>query len=133
VLVAVGAAVAVFLLHVPLPLLPHPRAKGQPAVHLVSVTVPAITTNLSGADAAHFAQVQLTLSLSGAKTAKTFAARTPAVQDACITAIRDRSAAQLNDVAGMTGLRTAIVTAVDGVLGDPTAVRAVYFTQFVVQ
>lgn len=137
VLALVGGAAAVFLGHVPLPFLAHrvgrQPSRPRPASPSVSVSVPTITTNLGDAGATHFAQVALTISLSGPAAAKAFNARVAAVEDAVITDLRERSAAQLDAADGMTGLRTAITASVDQVIGDPAAVRAVYFTQFVVQ
>ena len=119
-------------LRVPLPLLPR-RAAPVPhrAAPPVTVPVPAITTNLDG-PGGHFAQVAVTLSVDAA-VAKSLKARMPAVQDAVISDIRHSSLASLDARGGMAGLGRAVSASVDGVLGDAQAIRAVYFTQFVVQ
>lgn len=134
VLLAVGATVAVLTGAVSIPFLgikAHPRPK--PATPPVTVSVPMITTNLSDPGGAHFAQVTMTLSLANAALAKSFNAKLAAVEDAVIADLRQSSSTQLAGAGGMTGLSKAVTASVDQVLGDQAAVRAVYFTQFVVQ
>lgn len=117
---------------VPLPLLPRrPGSAPHRAAPAVAVPVPAITTNLDG-PGGHFAQVAVTLSVDAA-VAKSLKARMAAVQDAVISDIRHSSLASLDAKGGMSGLGRAVSASVDRVLGDSRAIRAVYFTQFVVQ
>lgn len=106
------------------------HAKPAPAV---SVDVPSITTNLGDAGGTHFAQVSLTISLRDAAAAKVFDAKLPAVEDAVIADLRQRSASDLDAAGGMSGLRASVTASLTQVLGLPGAVQAVYFTQFVVQ
>lgn len=117
-----------------LPGLPHAAAAARrPPQPAVAVTVPSITTNLGDAGGAHFAEVTLTVSLDGSAEAKRFNADLPAIQDAVISDLRQTTSAQLGGTAGMNGLRSALTTSLDSVLGSADAVRAVYFTQFIVQ
>jgi|GEM_PF-5845844 len=109
----------------------HPHVR--PAPPPVEVAVPTITTNLSDHGGAHFAQVAMTVSLRDAAVAKAFNARLAAIENAVIADLRQRSSTQLAGSGGMAGLSSAIATSVDDVLGNQAAVRAVYFTQFVVQ
>ncbi len=134
VLGVIAAAAAVLSGRLSVPFLPHPvRPHVRPAPQPVEVTVPTITTNLADAGGAHFAEVALTISLRDAAVAKTFSSRLAAVQDAVIADLRQRSSAQLAGAGGMQGLGNAITVSVDQVLRSQTAVRHVYFTEFVVQ
>ena len=107
---------------------------GRPQpVPTVQVAIPTITTNLAGGSGTNFVQLSVTLGVAGPAVAKTFATQVAAVQNAILADVRARSAAQLDASQGMSDLAGAIQTSVDQVLGSATAVRAVYFTQFVVQ
>ena len=130
VVVGVAGAAAAGLL--PVPFLPKGLWDGrrQPAPALVAV--PAIVTNLAGVDAAHFAQITMTLQLSDGRQAKTFTEREAAVQNALIKDIRDDSVAALSGSGGMALLRGEVESSLDRVLGQG-AVRDVFFTQFIVQ
>jgi flagellar basal body-associated protein FliL len=124
-----AAATAASRLHLRLPHLAAPRARApQP----VMVDVPAITTNLADPGGGHFAQVAITVTLSGPAAANAFRQRLPAVEDAVIAQLRQRSSADLQAAGGMGALRRAIAASLDQILG-PGQVQAVYFTQLVVQ
>ena len=132
VLLVAGAAVGgALVLPRDLPALHLPRLGGPPRPVLVSV--PSITTNLAGVSASHFAQVAFTLKLSSPALARRFARRQAAVLNAVIADIRAESLASLGGSAGMSDLARVITSSLDGVLGQPRAVLAVFFTQFVVQ
>jgi len=107
-------------------------ARARPAEPPVSVPIPSITTNLGDTGGTHFAQVTVTVSVAGPLMAKRVDSEMPAVENAVIADLRQMTSAELDASNGMTVLRGAITTSLDGVLG-PGAVRAVYFTQFIVQ
>ena len=108
-----------------------PRVPAPPP--RVGVQVPLITTNLADPGGQQFAEVALTVEVAGPNTAKAFDAQLPAIEDAVIAALRGSTAAQLAGSAGVHHLAATLTGAIDGVLGSPHAVDAVYFTQFVVQ
>ena len=126
---AVGHAVGVLRL----PALRQVLHRQAPTPKPVSVDIPSITTNLGGGDGSHFAQVTLTVSLANAQAAKEFNAKLPAIEDAVIADIRQRSATELDANGGMSGLRQAVQASMTQLLGSGNAVQAVYFTQFIVQ
>ncbi len=99
----------------------------------VTVAIPTITTNLGGITGSHFAQVSVTVSVSDAQAAKEFDAKLPAIEDAVIADLRQSTAAQLDANGGMTALRDAVTASLVQVLGSRQDIRAVYFTQFIVQ
>jgi flagellar basal body-associated protein FliL len=99
----------------------------------VQVQVPQITTNLASTNSGDFAQLTMTVGVAGPTVAKTFATEMPAVENAVIGDIRALTLAQLNAQGGMQALQSAIQGSMDQVLGSKTAVREVYFTQFIVQ
>ena len=132
-LVLVGGGAAALHFHlVRLPAFLGGRAAPPRPLPTVEVGVPQITTNLNG-NSSNFAQITLTVGLAGPGAAKTFNARMPAIENALIADVRSLSLTQLNGAAGMQRLRKSVATLLDGILGSPSAVRAVYFTQFVVQ
>jgi flagellar basal body-associated protein FliL len=131
VLVAAAAVVGAVVLAPHLRGLRLPRIGGAPKPVLVAV--PAITTNLAGPAADHFAQVAFTLKLRDPALAKVFAQRQAAVLNAVIGDIRREPLSALGGAAGMHTLAQLISASLDGVLGQPRAVLAVFFTQFVVQ
>lgn len=126
-----AAASATGRVRPPLPRLPlhWPAKPPEP----VLVSVPAITTNLAGADAGHFAQVAITLELRDKSVAAVFDQRQAAVYDAVIADLRAESLDQLGGDSGMRALRRLVRSSLDRVLGGRDAVQAVFFTQFVVQ
>ncbi len=132
VLVGGGVTAAVLTGHLHLPFTGW-HTPGHHAQVAVEETVPAITTNLSDPGGGHFAEVAITVSLRDAALAKTFEHRLPAVENAIIADVRERSTTQLAGSQGMQSLGAAVSTSVDQLLGTATAVRSVYFTQFVVQ
>ena len=99
----------------------------------VQVQVPQITTNLASTNSGDFAQLTLTVGVAGPTVAKTFPAQMPAVENAVIGDIRSLTLAQLDAQNVMQMLQSAIQGSMDQVLGSKTAVRDVYFTQFIVQ
>jgi flagellar basal body-associated protein FliL len=127
------------LVRLPLPpaIVGHGAAPRRPArqkpVPDVAVQVPAITTNLADAGGTHFAEVALTVEVAGPADAKAFGAKLPAIEDAVIADLRGSTAAELSGSAGLHRLAAEATASIDRVLGSPGAVRAVYFTQFVVQ
>lgn len=131
VLLAVGGAGLTGLVH--LPFLPKGLHLGSAHPAPALVTVPAIVTNLAGADSSHFAQIAMTVQLADKQQAQAFAEHQPAVQNALIADIRNDSLAALSGTGGMALLRREVATSLDRVLGDEKAVQAVYFTQFIVQ
>jgi flagellar basal body-associated protein FliL len=93
----------------------------------------SITTNLSDG---HLAQISVTLQLTKAADSKKIATDTPALTSATVNLIGQQSFSSLLPPSGRAALRSALLSAFQGVLGiheGAKQVSAVYLTSFVLQ
>ena len=136
-LLVVGGALVgadrVGLLHVRLPVRLHLPRRPAAVPPPVSVAIPSITTNLADPGGSHYAQVTVIVAIRGQAQAKRALADMPAVENAVIADLRATSSSQLQGAGGMQRLGQALTASLDGLLGSPQAIQAVYFTQFMVQ
>ncbi len=109
------------------------RAAAPKPPTVSTVVLAPLTTNLADTGQVRLVQVGLTATLVGDQAQSAWNTHLAAIQDATIGALRARTAAQLNGAQAMGQLAADLEAAYDKILGDAGKVRAIYFTQFVVQ
>jgi flagellar basal body-associated protein FliL len=145
---AIGAGVLGFLLLRP-PAASHPdtaskagavsgeghgkAAEGAAGESTVLIPLPNLVVNLADSDATHFLRMSVAFELKSEKLKEGFEAREPIVRDLAISASSGMTYEDLRAGSGREALRTELLAKVNQSLGESAGVKAVYFTEFVVQ
>lgn len=103
--------------------------KGPGAIH----TIDNMVLNPAMSNGSRFLLVATAVECSDATIVEELKNRDAEARDVLISVMGARTVEQLTDLAQRDSLRSEIVTAFNAMLRKPTAVRRIYFSQFVVQ
>jgi flagellar protein FliL len=97
------------------------------------VMVDNLVLNPAGSGGLRFLMVSAAFELNHEKAADDMRSRDAEIRDALLRVLGSRTVEQLVDLNGRQSIKNELTAVVDSVLKDPTAVRRLYFPQFVIQ
>lgn len=104
------------------------KESDAPAVHVLENLV----LNPSGSGGSRFLLLTVAIETDGSKTVTEFTSRDAELRDIILTALGSKTVDQLTDIALRESIKTELQTAIGARFGK-TAVKRLYFPQFVVQ
>jgi flagellar FliL protein len=96
------------------------------------VNIDEFVVNIISADSPHYVKTSLTLELSNETTQPEVEERMPQIRDSIILLIGNKTYEELQDLEGKKQLKAELLSRINSFLHSGT-VKAVYFTNFVVQ
>jgi len=105
---------------------------GQKADIGPMVPVDEFIVNIISADTPHFVKASLSIELSGESVVEEVQKRMPQIRDSILLLIGNKTYEELQDLQGKRQLKAELTSRINSFLQSGT-VRAIYFTNFVVQ
>ncbi len=96
------------------------------------VDIKPFVVNIISQDEHHYVKAALTLELTGDKTKDEVTERLPQIRDAILLLVGNKTYDELQDLQGKEQLKAELIVKLNGIL-QTGKVKAVYFTDFVVQ